>query len=255
VDRRQRQSFDGAQLDGLPTALVQLDAELRERAWDGNAGGRLPARALQLPPGRLDVGAMAAGEGLGLLILDGLLLGELGLGRARVGWLLGSGDLLRPWELDELALTSGARWQALRPSRIALLDDELHLRIASPSRAMLALLEQATRTSQWLMASSLIVAAPLVEERLIMLFAMLGERWGKVTPDGVLLELPLTHQALACLCGSRRPSVTLALQALRREGLVERISPRAWLLHRDVSEAYRRHPECTSGYAQALGFG
>ena len=39
-------------------------------------------------------------------------------------------------------------------------------------------------------------------------------------------ELPLTHEFLGMMLGSPRPGVTLAVQALEREGLID--ARRAW---------------------------
>src|SRR5437763_5584769 len=116
--------------------------------------------------------------------------------------------------MHELVLTELARWQALAPTRIALLDREFGLRAGGIPLVARELIRCATRTSTWLLAKSLVLSAPAVGDRLLLLFALLGERWGKVTPRGVVLKLPLTHAMLAALCGTRRPSVTLALHSL-----------------------------------------
>jgi DNA-binding transcriptional ArsR family regulator len=63
-----------------------------------------------------------------------------------------------------------------------------------------------------------------------MLFWLLAERWGRVGPDGVHVTLPLTHEVLAMLVGSHRPTVTIALQRLARAGLLIRERSDRWLL-------------------------
>ena len=50
------------------------------------------------------------------------------------------------------------------------------------------LLLATSRTSHWLLATSLIMSSPSITERLLLLFALYGERWGKVTPDGVRIK-------------------------------------------------------------------
>jgi hypothetical protein len=45
---------------------------------------------------------------------------------------------------------------------------------------------------------------------------------GKVRPNGIEIEVPLTHQLLARLIGSARETVTTTLRAFEREGLLER---------------------------------
>jgi CRP-like cAMP-binding protein len=57
-----------------------------------------------------------------------------------------------------------------------------------------------------------------VETRLLVLFWHLAERWGRVTPAGVVLPLGLTHQILGQLVGCRRASVTTALKEVVESG-------------------------------------
>ena len=106
----------------------ELDHDLRERTCSegGKPTPRLPVRILHVSPGRFDAGAIAdqAGGWLGLLILDGLMVVEIEAGRGHAGWLVGENDLLRPWDMHEISLTSHAEWRVLRSARLALLDDE-----------------------------------------------------------------------------------------------------------------------------------
>ena len=62
------------------------------------------------------------------------------------------------------------------------------------------------------------------------LFALLGERWRKVTPEGVRLDLRLTHALIALLVGARRPTVTATLSTLQHKGIVKRDAGGSWLL-------------------------
>jgi len=50
----------------------------------------------------------------------------------------------------------------------------------------------------------------------------LAREYGTVGPDGVQIELPLTHELLAQMVGSARETVTCSLAQLRHEGLLER---------------------------------
>jgi hypothetical protein len=54
---------------------------------------------------------------------------------------------------------------------------------------------------------------------------------GHVGRDGVELRLNLTHALIADLVAAERPSVSLALTALRDRGLVERDGDDVWHLH------------------------
>jgi Crp-like helix-turn-helix protein len=54
-----------------------------------------------------------------------------------------------------------------------------------------------------------------------------------VGPSGVVVPLELTHEALGHLVGARRPTVTLALSELGRQGAVTRRADGAWMLRAD----------------------
>lgn len=59
-----------------------------------------------------------------------------------------------------------------------------------------------------------IALEPRVDRRLLLKLHQLGERFGRVTPQGVRLDLHLTHQQLADMVGAVRESVTIALGKL-----------------------------------------
>jgi CRP/FNR family transcriptional regulator, cyclic AMP receptor protein len=238
-------------------SVIQLDARLRERATalPGEIAGLLRVEVVEFDTGPADLAAVAEEpEGwLGLLILEGLFLVTLEAGHGRVGWLIGTDDFIRPWDMPELCLTSDTSCHALKPTRVALLDRDFGRRIGGAPAVTRALLSRAARTSHWLLAKSLIVSCTLVEERLMLLFALLGERWGKVTPTGIRLDLPLTHRVLASLCGARRPSVTMALRTMQTENVLERITGGGWLLSRSLMSGEASRPPGWSEYANALG--
>jgi CRP/FNR family cyclic AMP-dependent transcriptional regulator len=219
-------------VDGWISMLDLLSGQLPDDArWRQEAARRLRARTLRIRPGPFEMTAIAspARGWAGLLVVDGLLLAELAAGRARVGWLLGSDDLICPWEVDG-GLTRAAAWRSLKPTRVALLDAEFARRAAPVPGVMPQLLSRSQRTSRWLLAKSLLVSSPIVEERVMFLFALLGERWGKVTPEGVRLDLRLTHALVALLVGARRPTVTATLTVLQQKGIVKREAGGGWLL-------------------------
>lgn len=66
-----------------------------------------------------------------------------------------------------------------------------------------------------------IALEPRVERRLLLKLRQLADRWGRVTPDGVRLDLRLTHQELANMVGAARESVTIALGRLAEAGDIE----------------------------------
>lgn len=252
-------------LDPIPSStrgrgfisVGELDLSLRERPSRANddAGRRLSVRVHHSAPGPLDMSSVAGQHDgwLGLLILDGLLLAQLEEGRGHIGWLVGSNDLLRPWDMQEISLIRRATWRVLKPARIVLLDAEFGRQACGIPTVARELLSRSARTAHWLLAKSLIVSCPVLEDRLVLLFALLGERWGRVTADGILLDLPLTHGLLATLCGARRPSITLALHALQNDHALTRAASGGWLLHRVRPQRSEGSHSCWQSYADALG--
>lgn len=204
-------------------------------AWRPSQPPALRARVLQLPPGGCDLGPIVTdgNRWLGMLVLDGFLMARLSAGRGTIGWMVGPDDLIRPWEVGEVRLARRARWRALTPTRVALLDAGFSARVAGMPAVTRGLVARAARTTHGLLATSLLASSPIAQERLMLLFALLAERWGTVTADGVWIDVPLTHALLADLCGARRPTVTGALKSLRSCGLLRRAAGGGWLLCRD----------------------
>jgi len=171
-------------------------------------------------------------SGPGLLVLDGLLLRRVGLDGRFGGELLGRGDLLRPWQIEDsgnsLSHTSG--WRVLQRARIALLDLDFTRRIAAYPEIHGQLLARAIRRSRYLAVSMAIMHHPRVERRLQLLLWHLADRWGRVHPDGIHLPIKLTHMVLSELVGARRPTVSAALGAIERDGRITRNGD-GWVLH------------------------
>jgi DNA-binding transcriptional ArsR family regulator len=78
--------------------------------------------------------------------------------------------------------------------------------------------------------------------RLLILFWLLADRWGRVGTEGVYVTLPLTHEVLAMLIGAHRPTVTIALQRLTRAGFLIRERSDRWLLTNRAIDTLQ-HPE------------
>ncbi len=235
---------------------MQLDRHLNPhpRDWPATGTKRLVARIAHIATGPFDPIQLIDDprEWRGLLVIEGLALVQVSAGRAPIGWLVGADDLIRPWEMDEVTLLAGVAWQALSPLRIALLDGDFARRASGLDTVGEALLAKASQTSNWLFAKSLVTGTSVIEERLLLLFALLGERWGKATSAGVVVAMPLTHQVLATLVGARRPSVSTALTALSAAGLLQRIGE-GWLLCRTEPNGQPPRPRCWPQYAEALG--
>jgi CRP/FNR family cyclic AMP-dependent transcriptional regulator len=77
-----------------------------------------------------------------------------------------------------------------------------------------------------------IVQQPKLDQRLYLLFWELADRYGVVHPDGVHLDVPLTHEVISHLAAAQRPSVSTALKRLIERGQLRR-DGRLWILAGD----------------------
>jgi CRP-like cAMP-binding protein len=59
-----------------------------------------------------------------------------------------------------------------------------------------------------------------VPSRLAHLLIQLSEEYGKTTPEGIFLDIKITHQEMANLIGSIRETVSAALGEFKKEGLI-----------------------------------
>src|SRR4051812_13052610 len=171
----------------------------------------------------------------GLLVVDGMISRDVELGGRRCSELLGPGDLMRPWDYDEgdaPSVPSESAWSVLEPTRVAVLDGRF-ARVACRYPELVAgLIGRTLRRSRWLAILLTISSMPRVDARVLALFWHLADRWGRVTLDGVVVPVRLTHDMVGRLVGAHRPSVTTALSELTRAERISRL-PHGWLLRGD----------------------
>ena len=215
--------------------VLDEDPELAELIPDARRGAALQASlaaVLEVPAGMWDArkDADRARDGFGLLVLDGTLIRRVGYGGRFGAELLADGDLLRPWEFDgEESIGFETGWRVLVRTRLAVLDLQWTERMGRYPRVGPALAGRALARSRRLAAMMAISQQPRLDDRLWMLFWDLADRHGRVYPDGVHLDLPLTHEVLSHLAGARRPSVSSALTKLADQGRLRR-NGRGWVL-------------------------
>jgi CRP/FNR family cyclic AMP-dependent transcriptional regulator len=65
-----------------------------------------------------------------------------------------------------------------------------------------------------------------IPARLERLLAEFSDRYGVQEPEGVLIDIPLPHREIASIVGSTRESVTVRLNAMRREGRIAFVNRR-----------------------------
>src|SRR3954471_9861517 len=162
---------------------------------------------------------------LGLLVLNGLILRETDVAGQGAAELLGAGDVLVPDTGPEADLMPGGAsvdWRMLAPTRLAVLDAGFLQKAARWPQVGWHLTRRTLNRGQASAVQLAICSRPRIEDRLQLLMWHLARRWGRVTRDGVRLDLPLTHAVLGKLVGAHRPSVTTALGSLGDRGLVVR---------------------------------
>lgn len=215
------------------------DRDLREAVPDRVRAAAVRASvasAAFIPPGTWNAktDAHRTTGGFGMLVLHGMLVRRVGYGDRIGGELLGPGDLLRPSEHDgeEATLPFDANWTVLNDLRLALLDRPWSERMAVYPDVSIALAARALLRARRLANMLTIALHPKLDERLQLLMWELADRYGRVHPDGVHVEVPLTHELISQLAGARRPSVSSALSRLQQMGVIERRGL-GWILHGD----------------------
>jgi CRP/FNR family transcriptional regulator, cyclic AMP receptor protein len=217
-------------------ALLDVDPEL----GDGMTPERfaIARHEIRAVPLLLRRGEWSPGEAgslncsqVGLLVLDGVLARELLLEDMVSTELLGPGDFIRPWTDEEPSLLrQRVRWQVLAEARVAVLGRSFTKALHRYPELSEALTDRALARSQRLATTQAISHLNSVERRVCALLWHLAERWGRVTGDGIVVPLTLSHRLLGELIGARRPTVSTALAALDRQGKVRRREDATWLL-------------------------
>jgi CRP-like cAMP-binding protein len=77
-----------------------------------------------------------------------------------------------------------------------------------------------------------------VRERIISFLITMSSRFGKNTPDGILIEAPLRHQDIASSVNATRETTSRELSALEKKGLL--VNKQSFILLTDI-EALRKH--------------
>ncbi len=219
-----------------PCQVLHEDAELGEAVCAEHrpqAIAECLADTVVLARGRWRAGGEPTPrDGIGLLVLEGLLLRRVGIEGRFGAELLGEGDLLRPWQGEDSTLSHTTGWLVLERARLALLDGPAAQRMAAYPALTGKLVGRALERSRNLAVNMAIVQQARVTTRLHMLLWHMANRWGRVRSEGVVVPLHLTHSVLGDLVAARRPTVTSALSELARKELV-RPAGRGWLLFGD----------------------
>ena len=227
-------------------AVPELADEISDDRLEGARRHALAA-TIELAPGRWQASASDLGEhgGYGLLVVDGLMTRDIVLGQTTASELVGAGDLLRPND-NEGAVSPvqfDIAWNVLEPTRLAVLDQRFSIVTARWPEVAMAVCRCAMRRSHALTYQIAVGHMTRVDSRLLVLFWHLADRWGRVTRDGIVIPLKLTHAVLGRIVGAQRPSVTTALKTLTDRNALTRAGDGSWILHGEPPDEYRRISE------------
>src|ERR671927_158771 len=216
-------------------SLVEADpdlGDLLDPASRERARREALARTVRLSPGEWDAASAyeEAEHHRGFLIVEGLLSREVDVLGRRCVELIGPADVMRPWSWDEEGshVRAEVGWMVLEPTKLAVLDHRLVVRINPWPQLGVELFNRGTRRAHHLAVALAIAHHQRVDHRLLLTLWHLAERWGREHTDGVVVPLRLSHQRLAHLVGAHRQSVTTAMGQLARAGLVSRRESGAW---------------------------
>jgi CRP/FNR family cyclic AMP-dependent transcriptional regulator len=216
----------------------RIDPHAAEDAGDFvRLAGRLADVTVIAPAGAWDPSTLGAdaGRGFAVIVLDGLLLCGLELHGEPTAHLVIAGETLDPrgWR-DRVLCSDRMTWRALEDVTLAVLGARFLAAAHRVPRLTAALCRQQAAQLDRAVRSGAITKLPRVEQRVIAFFCAVAEERGRVVADGVLVDLPLTHQCLGRLIGAKRPTVSLALKALADDRLLTHHGGQ-WLLSRRVT--------------------
>lgn len=191
----------------------------------------LVAREAWIPAGEWRGRPIPIDGGIGLLVLEGILVHRVGIDNRFGAELVGEGDVLRSvlTDSDNSTLALAVEWLVLEAARVAILDARFVRHLTRFPEVAGRLFGRSVLRTRQLAVNMAIVHQARVDTRLHLLLWHLAGRWGRVRSDGILVPLRLTHTVLADLVAARRPTVTSALSDLARRGLVRQVA-NGWLL-------------------------
>jgi CRP-like cAMP-binding protein len=222
---------------GFDEAFAPAEAKVEGARW------RIPAVRLQAgAPGATSVINRLADDAYALKVLEGMLVCDIRVRTTTASALFGPGDFICREERAVHLLDSGASWNVAAPSRLAVFNH--HFSDAAAARPELAMRLVAAIGAQTgrLVVERAVSQMPGVSERIVSLFWLLAERWGRVAPTGMLIPLALTHETIGRLIGARRPTVSLALKELSDRDALTRRDDGSWLLSASARQPLSNRP-------------
>jgi len=194
-----------------------------------------------LRPGVHDPWTISSADLLGLLVIEGTLIRRVQVAERRCGELVGPGSIVRPWDHfgEHAPLPFEVSWRVIEPVVVGLLDLQLINVGARCPQLIHGILRRAIERSYALALDVAIHTLQHLELRLLVLFWHLADRFGRVTAEGIIIPLRLSHSDIAELIGSQRPSVSVRLSALAKRDVLIRRRDRTWMLHGEAHAELR----------------
>ena len=227
--------------------VLELDPELGRHV---SASALEPASCaaiaplLSLAPGapEFTIDRPAPAGHLGMLMIDGLIALRVSFGQIGSAEFIGPGDVLRPWAMSDTVDIFHAQWEALVPTRLAVLDRDFATRVRPWPELTAALLDRYTERLASQLLQSALRQVRRVDDRVLLALWHFAARWGQVGPEGRIVQLPnITGEVLAQVVGARRQSVSTALSALTANGAIQRRPGGGWLVRDKPLQL--EHPE------------
>ena len=137
------------------------------------------------------------------MIVEGVVL-KMTLASRSAFDLLGPGDVLARPLTAARQIESRAISRDLAHGRVVLaaLDHRFRQGGATVARVADVLHDQLGRQTHRASIHLAMLHLPLVEDRLVALFADLAERFGRMTADGILIDVRLTHEIIGQLAAA-----------------------------------------------------
>jgi CRP/FNR family cyclic AMP-dependent transcriptional regulator len=228
----------------------QLAADLPENAF-AELARVLTAPVVTVPqgpwePARVATDEQVRGRPFAALIDSGVLMRDVQFGDRVSSILYGPHDLVGLNDQDDTPLDVTFRWTGVTPIELLVLDDRFLGGVQRYPRLVGRLMDAVAAQASRACAQQAISQLPRVEDRIVALFWQLANRWGRVRPEGVVFDLPLTHRALGRLVGAQRSTVSLGLQSLAADGRLVRRGDGSWILRPDF-ERVAKQPASAGG--------
>jgi CRP/FNR family cyclic AMP-dependent transcriptional regulator len=214
-------------LDVLPELVEHLDPQ---QAYI--AGHTVTAPVVSLAPGDCERSDLlpTGVQPFAAIVLSGVLSRHVDIGGHPGLCFFSRGDVIGSAALRDEALTVGEAWSIAIPARLAILDDRFLVAARRWPRLVSGLVSLIQEQHDRLTLHLVIAQQPRVETRVLALLWHFAERFGRVTSEGVVVDLAMTHESIGRLIGAQRPTVSLALKELRRRGAGERRADGSWLI-------------------------